>query len=386
MPCEIDTSRPCSSASRAKNRYTRSEIEGIAKDCDFKRIKGVAMDDLCQAVIAKMKVKLEKTPLKTASPQVKKIMKKKMSELQKLDPQPFGDIKDSQKVTKVNIDKDKEKVLTPPKAKQVINLQPVDHANPGKLMFDKFKEYFRDDLLGFMSVKTPKFRVVTAGGYGLKTLMEEKHNIYGKVKTGDVDFTVSTYRCSMSPLECFQYWNSKLHAFFNQQAKPSDFQVKVINFGHAYVPVMDFHRDFVLMVTYKDEEFVDVAITNQRITNDMLDKETSLRSGIPVKVEEYYLKEFLSLIYMENVRGVNTWCYAKRNPVSGMYTCKGIKDITRSQLLCELKATKKYVRFCKLLQDITVEKLKAMPAHKRDSYFADLKDIITPKKPLTSNK
>lgn len=382
MPCEIDTKRPCSSSSRAKNRYTRAEVEDVAKQCDFKRIKGIAMDDLCHAIISKMKDKLEHTPLKTASPQVKKIVKKKMIELNKLDPQPFGDIKDTQKVTKVNIDKDKHKVLTPPKPKQVINLQPVDHANPGKVMFDKFKEYFHDDLLGFMNLKKPKFRVVTAGGYGLKTLLEEKHKIFGKVKTSDVDFTVSTYKSSMSPLQCFQYWNAKLQTFFKQQVTPSDFKVKILTIPlHSnYVQTMKYSRYYVLMVTYKDEEFVDVAITNQKMDDEMFDKETSVRSGIPVKTEEYYLKEFLSLIYMENVRGVDHWCYAKRNPVSGTYTCKGIKDITRSQLLCDLNITKKYVHFCKLLQDVTVERLKAMPQYKRDAYFADLKNIITPVK------
>lgn len=376
MNCEINPLRKCSSSSRAKGRYTRPEVEQIAKKCDFKKIKGVSMDDLCQAIITKMKTKLEQTPKKTVTPEVKMTLKK----LESLGATPFGNIKDSQKIVTVNIEKNKEKVLTPPKPNHVVNLRPVDHPDLKHIMFLKFKEFFRDDLIGFIHKKNPKFRIATAGGYGLKTLMENKHNIYGKVKTGDVDFTVSTYRASMSPLECFQYWNTKLHTFFNQQSKPSDFQVKVINFGHAYVPVMNFHRDYVLMISYKDDEFVDVAITNQRITSNMIDANTSFQSGIPIKKEEYYLKEFLSLIYMENVRGVNDFCYAKRNPISGAYTCKGIKDIYRAKLLCSVKKSKKYYRFCKLLETITIQRLKSLPGPKRDAIFADLHNIVTPQK------
>lgn len=356
MSCEIDLNRPCSSSSRAKNRHTRAELEAIAKNCDFQRVKGVSMDNICEAIITRMKQKIEK-PVEA----------------------PRSKIKDNETITRVDKD-DKKKVLVPPKPNKVVNLQPKDHVDPKQAMFRKFKEYFREDLLGYFELAKPRFRVVTSGGYGLKTLLEEKHMIFGKVKTGDVDFTVSTYKSSMSPLKCFQYWSQKLHVFFNQQSKPSDFRVKVINFGHSHVPVLNFHRDFVLMVTYKNDEFVDVAITNQRISIDMLDKETSIRAGIPVKNEEGYLKEFLSMIYMENVGGVNTFCYAKRNPISGMYTCKGVKDIHRTQLLCSLKASNKYVRFCKLLEDVTIERLKGMSAMERDKLFADLKEIAESKR------
>jgi hypothetical protein len=376
MVCEINIARPCSSASRAKNRYTRKEVKQISEDCSFKKVKGVAMDDLCQAIITRMKTKLQKTPIKYASPQIKNVLKN----IKNIDTKPFGDIKDTQKITKVNLEKHKQKVLTPPKPKQIINLQPIDHYDPKQLMFNKFKEYFRDDLLGFIDKINPKFRVATAGGYGLKTLMETKHNIYGKVKTGDVDFTVSTYRATMSPLQCYQHWNIKLHKFFNEQPKPSDFQVKVINFNHSYVPIMNFHRDYVFMITYKNDEFIDVAITNQRIKVEMIDVKTSLKAGIPIKNEEYYLKEFLSLIYMENVRGVNDFCYAKRNPVTGAYSCKGIKDIDRAKLICTVKQSKKYYRFCKLLENVTIQHLKTMSESKRDAIFADLHNIVTPKK------
>lgn len=376
MPCQIDTKRPCSSSSRAKNRYTRKEIEEIAKDCDFPRIKGVDMDSLCSAVIEKMKTQLKSE----STPKTKLIIKKKIAEIDKANPvtKPFVDIKDPKKVLKVDVKKDKDKLSTPPKPHEALNLQPVDHLHPKQVMFNKFKEYFRNELLGYFDVKQPKFRVITAGGYGLKTLLETKHNIYGKVKTDDVDFTVSTWRSSMTPLECYQFWHQKLHTFFAQQEKPSDFTVKVINFGHSYVPVMNFHRDYVIMVSYKNDEFVDVAITNQRIKDEMIDKTTSLKAGIPVKVEDFYLKEFLSLLYMETVPGVNAFCYTKRNPITGIYSCKGAKDIDRSKLLCDVKKANRYAKYCQLIAEISVDKLKKMNQYQRDTYFKDLKEIITP--------
>lgn len=378
MVCALDVERPCTSSSRSKNRYTRKEVEVISKECGFKRVQGVSMDDLCVAIIDKMKLELHKQ----STPDTKKLVQGAIKSLSEKTstPTPFATVKISEKVSKVDAQKDMAKVITPPKEHEMINQQPVEHKHPSQVMFERFKEYFKEDLIGFLDAKKPKFRVVTAGGYGLKTLMETKHKIFGKVKTGDVDFTVSTYRCSMTPLACFQYWARKLHAFFADQIHPSDFQVKVINFGHAYVPVMNFHRDYVLMVTYKNEEFVDVAITNQKVTAHMLDKATSLKAGIPVKKEDYYLKEFLSLIYMETVPGVNTFCYAKRNPITGMYSCKGVKDIDRSKLLCSVKKRNKYMKYCELLQDVTVAKLKRMPPEKRDRYFSSLRDIISPAK------
>ena len=33
MSCKFDKSRPCGSKTRAKNRYTRDELEIMAKEC-----------------------------------------------------------------------------------------------------------------------------------------------------------------------------------------------------------------------------------------------------------------------------------------------------------------------------------------------------------------
>ena len=244
-------------------------------------------------------------------------------------------------------------------------------------MFEKFKEHFKDDILGYiLNQGIPKFRVITAGGYGMKTLLEEKYNLYDKVHTSDVDFTVSTWKSSMNAKECFNYWYEKINVFINMQKTPSDFDTKIIYFGHEHVPIMNYNRDYVIMVSYKKTDFVDIAITDFPITDSLVEKEVSINSGIPVKHEEDYLKEFLTLIYMENVPGVNKYCYLKRNPVTGELMCKGTKDIERSKILCDIQKTQKYKKYCQLLTPLTIEKLKKMPKEDRDNYFQTLKELI----------
>ena len=247
---------------------------------------------------------------------------------------------------------------------------------PINIMLNKFKHFFKDDLIGFFDNKPLKFIIATAGGYGIKTLLEKKYNIYGKVLTTDLDLTVSIHNCTMSSYECFKYFERKLELFFNQQENPNDFQFKYVNLNHMYVPVMNYYRDYLMMIKYKNSDFIDIAITNQHITIDKLDKQTSIKAGIPLKTEEYYLIELLSLIYMETVKGASKYCYTYRNPITGVQSCKGIKDIHRIQLLCTLKHKKRYKQYCELIENTTIDKLKAMPVEKRDAYFSILKKIL----------
>lgn len=244
-----------------------------------------------------------------------------------------------------------------------------------------FKRDFREDLLGWMDHDaSPAFKVVTAGGYGLKTLVETKYGIMGRVKTGDVDLTVSVKGCRMTPVKAFEYWAKRVNAWIARQNRGAeDFQVKVVNFGGEDVPILNYKRFYVIMISYRGEDFVDVAITDMAIERYMVDKKTSKAGGLPVKREEYYLKEFLSLIYMENVPGVNEYCYYKRHPVTGEMSSKGVKDIDRSKLLCRLKRMGRYRRYCALLKEVTLAKLERMTKEARDKYFRSLKNITTNK-------
>lgn len=48
--CTLDPSRPCDSKSRAKNRYTRQDIETLAKRCGIQDVKKKTITDLCEEI------------------------------------------------------------------------------------------------------------------------------------------------------------------------------------------------------------------------------------------------------------------------------------------------------------------------------------------------
>ena len=279
-----------------------------------------------------------------------------------------------------SIKMDETSVPKTPKKFTSLTVTPRAHRNPLGAMTARFKEHFNKDLLGFIGKKTPRFRVVTSGGYGMKTLIEQKHGMYGKVRTGDMDITVSTYKASMSPTDAFQYWSKAVQQFIYKQGNPDDFMVKVVNFGGETVPLMNFKRYYVIMISYRVngvfKDFVDVAITDMRIKDNMIEVPTSIKAGIPLKKEEYYLQEFMTLIYMENVPGVSDYAYSKRNPVDGKVKDKGVKDIMRSKLLCYVKRRNRYAKYCELLRNITIAKLREMPKDHRDVYFKSFNALL----------
>lgn len=48
MSCTFDHSRPCSTSNRAANRYTRADLDVLAKVCGIQNIKKKTMDQLCR--------------------------------------------------------------------------------------------------------------------------------------------------------------------------------------------------------------------------------------------------------------------------------------------------------------------------------------------------
>lgn len=278
--------------------------------------------------------------------------------------------------------------LTPPSPHTQITYQLTSPPlkNKREYYLQKFKDYFKEDLIGHLDRPNPPFRTVVAGGYGVKTLMETKYNRKNAVKTNDLDITVSTLNASMSPLQAYEHWSAKISQFIQAQSNPDHFKIKVVNFANELVPVMNYRRNYVIMVTFKNgktfDDFVDIAITNYNIHKGMIDKKTSVKAGLPIKKDEYYLKEFLTLIYMENVPGVNEWCYTKRNPITGTYNIKGLKDIQRSQVICEINPNNKYAKYCKMITSLNEDLLKGMKTPFRNAYFSKLDAIMTPVKEL----
>lgn len=242
-------------------------------------------------------------------------------------------------------------------------------------MYDKFKETFKDDLIGFIGKDKPKFRVATSGGYGVKTTLEEKHGIFGKIITKDIDLTVSVYNSSMNAYECYQYLLNKVKQFIKDSGDAKNFKIEVLHMYNSFVPIFKYTRYYIIMIEYKKDEFIDLAITDMKITDSMIDIPLSQNVGLPIKTEEEYLKEFLTFVYMENVPGVNDQVYYKRNPIVGKLPAKGQKDILNSKLLCDKVKKATYKGYCKLLKEITIEKLKGMPKGVRDAYFKSLQTI-----------
>lgn len=244
---------------------------------------------------------------------------------------------------------------------------------------NKFRDYFKDDLIGHLSKKKPAFRVAVAGGYGLKVLIESKYNRFGAVKTSDLDLTISTHKSTMSPLEAYTHWMVKVMKFVHEQDEPRDYKIVAFDQDQQYVPIQDYKRHFIIVIYYKGQDFVDVAITDMELDPKSMDKEVSLKTGMPVKTLLAYLKDFLTIIYRANVRGVSDDVYAKRNPVVGAYYEKGLKDISRAKLICSIGTKKQYMKYCKIIQSITKEKLRSMSRYQRDEYFKILESLVPQK-------
>jgi hypothetical protein len=121
---------------------------------------------------------------------------------------------------------------------------------------------------------------------------------------------------------------------------------------------------------------MDFAITDYPVYGALLDIGSSRASQLPLKTEEGYLKEFLTLLYMETVPNVMQYAYTMRNPITGKTAEKGRKDLERVKLLCDVKKQKHYKKYCALIRNVTVSKLRKMTSEARDTYFESLRDIF----------
>lgn len=251
-----------------------------------------------------------------------------------------------------------------------------------------FIAFFKHDLTSFLqnsgknnksSKNKHKFRCVVMGGYGLKTVLERKYNVHDKVQTNDLDITVSSYNSELDGHQLLHYWVSKVLAFIRTQPNQKDYKVSVIQ-GPLYVPIMDYTRTAIIMISYKYQEFVDIAITNAKIPKAEIDQPTSLQVGLPVKKLSGYLLELLTIIYRSNVQDVAPELYDKRNPVTGYYRNKGINDINRAKLICQMPRQKKYEAYCEIIKKISIPKLLQKSEEERDTFFNALSNLVQKRK------
>lgn len=241
-----------------------------------------------------------------------------------------------------------------------------------------FHKFMREDLMkGLEKGTTPPFRALIAGGYGLKSLLEEKYKLDGAVSTSDFDITVSNNGCTMSSMEVLQHFSNRVLQFIDTQDRPYDYKLITVHQGNQVARDLGYRRYAVLMLKYKKKDFVDIALTDMVVPLSMYDRATSKKLGLPLKTLEMYLQDLLTIIYFENVPGVYPELYAKRNPVQGWEQDKGQKDFDRTNIACRVLKDNKYAKYCKLVKDITVSELKNMDDEQKQKYFESLQVLVT---------
>ena len=240
-----------------------------------------------------------------------------------------------------------------------------------------FIEYFRYDMTDFLKNNTHKnkFRSVVVGGYGLKLLLDNKYHLEDKIKSKDLDITVSSYKSAYDDEQITQYIMNKIITFIRSQPNPKDYKVSIIQ-GSLYVPILDYTRKAIIMISYKYQEFVDIAITDAKITKSIIDKPYSIKCGLPLKTINEYLLELLTIIYRSNVLNVSPELYEKRNPVSGYQSQKGLQDIERAKLICSLPQINKYKSYCDFINAISKSKLLTTTPEQRSLFFSALKSLL----------
>jgi hypothetical protein len=243
---------------------------------------------------------------------------------------------------------------------------------------NNFIQYFKKDMTEFLDNNTNnnKFRSVVVGGYGLKLLLENKYNIVDKIKTKDLDITLSSYKSIYSEDQIIQYILNKLITFIRLQPNPKDYKVSIIQ-GSMYVPVLNYTRKAIIMVSYKYNDFVDIAVTDAKITKKLIDKQTTIKTGLPLKTINEYLLELLTIIYRSNVLDVSPELYDKRNPVTGFQSQKGVQDIDRAKLICNMSRLKKYKSYCQFINSVSINKLFSSTPKERSKFFNALKNLLS---------
>lgn len=361
-------------------KYTRPELNEIAKACKIKYINKYKKDELLVAIENVIKTDNENVNV-AAKPNVNKTS----TDTETCIKDVFS--KCNIKVSKTELDEImkmiKGKSVAIPTSVQEITFNKSKTNNsiikdPPKNNFEEFARYFDKELMGFVRNpdKKPMMRAFVPGGYGLRMLFEHKYKKPGLLKPGDLDITISVNNSKFTSMECKLHLVDKCRRFINSRHDPQNYRMTVLNFPPTYNPLLRMRRFCLISLTYKDDEFVDLVVTDRAISHTEIDKSVSEKCDLPIKRPDGFFFEYFQIIYMENVPGVDHYCYLKRNPVTGKFSCKGVKDIDRVTLLCKLSDTKKYEKYCNIVKQVDGEKLKKMSKEQRDKVFVGLRDLI----------
>ena len=359
-------------------KYTRPELNTIAKACNIKYItkykKNELIDKIKEISITENTTNTDSASANTDSNTeicIKDVFSKcNISVTQ-------SELNDIMKIVKG------KNVVIPTSVKEISfaeSKEPVKDVvkKPAANNFEEFARYFDEELMGFVRKpnKKPLMRAFVPGGYGLRMLLEHRYNKTGVIKPGDLDITISINDSKLSQYECRTHLIDKCKKFINSRHDSYNYRMTIMNFPPDYNPLLKMRRFCLISLTYKSDEFVDLVVTDRDIPHTEIDTTVSEKCDLPIKKPDGYLFEYFQIIYMENVPGVDHYCYLKRNPVTGKFSCKGVKDIDRVNVLCNFAKSKKYEKYCNIVKQVDGEKLKKMSPQERDKVFLELRNII----------
>lgn len=193
------------------------------------------------------------------------------------------------------------------------------------------------------------FKHYISGGYALNILLQTKYNTHKQMilDTNDIDIYISIKDTTINQTQCLKLVVDNLTLFLNEiniqneiltleiSSYNNDLQMKI---GKEIYNI--FH---ILIIKYNGKPFTHITITNMDITDNMIDKELTNKMKIPFKKMEYYLLEYLRMIYAGSLPDVYPFIYKQRSLK---------KDIQTSKTLCHNNTFDRYTNYCKALLNI----------------------------------
>jgi hypothetical protein len=210
-------------------------------------------------------------------------------------------------------------------------------------IFNVFKKEFHNELVGWIeNKKAPRYKTVLKGGQNLKSILKEKYNMTSP-PTVDYDFTIST----KYPQPTFDEWFLKVKSFVQRHSDVLTMKVNYF-YPNKIVNVLKIQKYFTIFIFYKNQDFIDLAFTNEVFQKKDIDKELSKKTGLPIQTLLSTFREITNLIYRESVIK-QIYSYKKRNAFVGMTRSKGIKDLNRFEMICKIRHFKPQ---CNLLKEL----------------------------------
>ncbi len=228
-------------------------------------------------------------------------------------------------------------------------------------MFSLFASYFESDLLGWKEKNSPHW--IVKGGFNIKQLLGHKYNDKSgaeSIKTKDIDLNISIKDNSFRE-KYLQYIIKKCYSFFIYSSYYFLFNIQLISFKPpTYNWIEKNNLYHLILISYQNSDWIDIGFVDYTINENMIDWSISYKVGFPIKTAETYMDEIVKLVYQSNVKDIDNFTYRKRNPNKGSLFKKGIQDLERSIILCELDHSiyEDYEEYCHYLMTNSKDNIK----------------------------